>query len=321
LELRDFQLQLARLSLSIPEEQETSMNTLRSVFDTAELFNNHEGLRVVSNYIDENLTLDENKTTYPAYLLSAFYIKGLQAYRTKNNGSALKYLTPVWKNRDSSFNSIKDAGIASHLIGLIYSKNKGMFSEAEYAYKESLKLRVPVNDKYGLAQVYHSLGNLYKDHDKITDAENVYLKSIETGNEINHNHHLAQVYHSLGNLYSKDKNKFKEAESAYLQSLSLLKKLDDKYGLAQVYHSLGNLYSKDRNKFKEAESKYLQSLKLDLANNNNNGLAQVYTSYGKLKCSQRDFKLAKELFEKALKLETSIYFIDMLKKLIKDLPT
>jgi tetratricopeptide (TPR) repeat protein len=321
IESKDFELQIARLGLSIPEEFEQAIGTLRSFFEAAELFKNPEASRVVSAYIDENPDFEKFQKHLSESTLSAFYMRGLYAYRSNDYRTALKYLIPVWKQRVNSYSSIKDAAIASFLVGIIYSKNRSRFKEAEDAYKESLILEKSINNQYGLAQVYHSLGNLYsQDKNRFKEAEEDYQKSLKLLERINDKYGLAQVYHSLGNLYSQDRKYFEDAEEVYQKSIEIGKQINHTHHLAQVYHNLGNLYSKDRNRFKDAEDSFKNSLTENKKINDRVGLAQVYMNFGKLRISQNQYKEAHNLLTKSLEYEKNNYFRDIIKRLIRDLP-
>jgi len=302
---RDFQLQLVRLSLGVPEEQQQSIQKLRSFFEAAELFNNHEASRVLSSYIDENLKIDNSQKSYPVYILSAYFIKGIDAYRKREFKVALEYLLPVWKYYDrTNFSSQKDAAIASHFAGLIYAKERSQFKNAEDAFNDSLKISSEINLNYHIAQVYHSIGNLYIKQKKYPAAERAFLQSLELRNPKTDSYGLAQVYHSLGNLYSKDRHRFIEAEDMYRKSLSIELRNNNQYGIAQVFHSLGRLYSKDFYRFKDAEEAFNKSIDHRFLANDFYGLAQTYHSLGILysKDKSRYEDAEKALFE-SLQLE------------------
>ena len=118
------------------------------------------------------------------------------------------------------------------------SKERKRWEEAEDAYKESLELLKKINDPFGQAQVYHSLGNLLsKERNRWEEAEDAYKESLELGKD--NLHHKAQVYHSLGNLLSKERKRRGEAEDAYKESLELLEKVNDQRGLSMVSTSYG----------------------------------------------------------------------------------
>ncbi len=284
IELRDFELQTMRLGLKIPDEQQNAIQKLRSIFEADEEYNNHDNTKVLSLYIDEGITFKESEA-YPAHILSAYFIRGIHAYRTRENdySTALKYFLPVWKFHDQSYSSKKDAAIASHLIGLIYSKKRYSFNDVFNTYKDSIALAEEIKFDFHLGHVYHSLGNLYsKDRAKAKEAEQVFNRSIDIRIQINDYYGLAQVYHSLGNLYGRNRTTFKEAGQAFKKSIDIRIQINDYYGLAQVYHSFGNLYSKDTTKFKEAESAFIKSISIGETIKDNYTLAQVYHSLGNL---------------------------------------
>ncbi len=171
-------LQISRLSLTLEEEQKTGINNLRLFFDAASYYQNEETLRVVDLYIEENIPFVAPDKIIPDHLQSAYLMRGLYAYKNKNFDVAISFLLPAWKKRSDSYQSKQDAAIAAHIVGVIWSKNRSLFSEAEDAYNNSLNLGE--DNPHHLAQVYHSLGNhLSKDRSRFSEAEDAYNNSLD----------------------------------------------------------------------------------------------------------------------------------------------
>uniref|UniRef100_UPI0040563E4A tetratricopeptide repeat protein n=1 Tax=Candidatus Electronema sp. TaxID=2698783 RepID=UPI0040563E4A len=293
--LRRFDLQLARLSLTVEQEQQSGIAVLRQFFN----LHHDETSRVVDLYIDESLPAEVPSGTLPDHLHSAYFMRGHYAYKNRQFKAALRFLEPVWKRRGGSAQSRHDAAIAAHLVGLMWSKETRRHHEAENAYRESLELGK--EDSHHQAQVLHSLGNLLsKNRQRDKEAEEAYRKSLVLLERIGDQFGQAQVWHSLGNLLSKNRQRDKEAEDAYRKSLLLAQ--DNAYHQAQVWHSLGNLLSKNRQRGKEAEDAYRKSLLLRGADDQF-GQAQVLHSLGNLlgKNRQRD-KEAEDAYRKSLLL-------------------
>ncbi len=316
LDTEDFDLQIARLSIGMEESRKEGIQKFRQIFDTANRYNLQETERVIDLYIEEKFPkFSHFDETLTEELGNVYFMRGLYAYKNTNFGKAISFLVPVWKKMSESYESMRDAAISAHLVGLIWSRDRKRWEEAEDAYKESLELLEKVNNPFGQAQVYHSLGILLsKDRSRWEEAEDAYNESLRL-RKVNDSFGQAQVYHSLGNLLSKDRSRWEEAEDAYKQSLILGK--DNLSHKAQVYHSLGNLLIKDRSRWEEAEDAYEQSLVLLEEINDQKGLAMICTSYGRFLINKEDFDKARIYLQKALDHEKDESYRKGLSNLIK----
>jgi len=142
---KDYYLQMARLSLSIPENRAEAVDLLRSYFNSAELFNNHESARVISIYIDENLKLEDWRG-YPENIWKLFFVRGTYAYRQGDHNTALQYLASVLEKRDTSVDSVQDAVIACYYMGSCY-KFIGSPGNAEDVFLSGIQLASTINNE------------------------------------------------------------------------------------------------------------------------------------------------------------------------------
>lgn len=280
---KDYEFQLARISLQVESEQENAIEKLRYNFEVSEELGNHETARVFSSYIDESKLITKSQNNYPKYLLKAFYVRGYYAYNNRDYETALQYLLPVWKQYDKDDEkSMKDAGFASHFIGIIYIE-QSEFKKAKKALQESIKIREVISDIHGKAMVLHTLGNLYCKTDRTADAENNYTESLRLLKGIDDQFGLAKVYNSYGNLLLQN-NRLSEAEGYFNDSIKFVKNLEEEFHtdeqelhLAKAYHSLGNLYRNNKY-FNKAVEFYLESLKIDSYYNNRKGIDIIIES-------------------------------------------
>ena len=197
------------------------------------------------------------------------------------------------------------------------SKERSRWGEAENAFKNSLELLKKLNNPFGQAQVYHSLGNLLsKKRSRWEEAEEAYKQSLRL-REVDDFFGQAQVYHSFGILLSKERSRWEEAENAFKNSLELGK--DKLHHKAQVYHSLGNLLSKKRSRWGEAENAFKNSLELLETMNDQKGITMVSTSYSRLLINKEDFVNAKVYIKKALDYEKDKYYRKQLLNLLENI--
>ncbi|MBF0592806.1 MAG: tetratricopeptide repeat protein [Nitrospirae bacterium] len=272
--INDYDLQVARLALTIEGEEPRAMRNVRAIFELADRFNESETGRVIDLYLEEDIPeVEQAGKSLPEYVLNAFFMRGMYAYKKKDHKKALKFMKPVWEKAGRH-----DAAIAAHIVGLIWSKRREAGKDAERAYKSSLELFAGEPRSQGSqALVYHSLGNLLsKERNRWKEAEVAYNKSLElfAGQPLSQ----AQVYHSLGNLLSKERNRWKEAEVAYNKSLAFGK--GDRQHEAQVYNDYGAFLSNVAKRWNEAEEAYNKSL--ELGKNDSYHKALVYHRLGDL---------------------------------------
>ncbi|MFD1552588.1 hypothetical protein DNU06_15540 [Putridiphycobacter roseus] len=320
-ELKDFYIQISRLSLALPDKQEDGIQLFRSLYDISETYKIHTTSELIYKYLEDGLKIDVDAKELPSYILNALFMKGMYAYNKRKYDEALKYLTPVWQNHDNSILSLKDAGIASHIIGLIWSKKKYRFEEIKEAFDSSIKIRIEVGDQIGLAQTYHSLGNLYSSRKMLPEAEWAYNESLKLDLLNDNQNGVAQVHHSLGNLFSQFSAHFDKAEKNYKKSIPILKSEPDNYGLAQVYHSLANLLAKIPDRFIDASKFYENSIKLGHEVGIKRHLAQVYMNYGIMQMKNNNYPEALKLLTQSLQFEKKDHFRLKISALIDKIKT
>ncbi|MBF0337095.1 MAG: hypothetical protein HQL05_04615 [Nitrospirae bacterium] len=235
--INDYDLQVARLALTIEEEKPEAIKDVRAIFELATHFNELETGRVIDLYLEEDIPeAEQTGKSLPPYMLNAFFMRGMYAYKKKNHNKALKFMLPVWEKRHNDDASIHDAAIAAHIVGLIWSKSRETWKDAEDAYKSSLELGK--GDRHHQAQVYNDYAYLLsKDSNRWDEAENAYNKSLELGkgNVL----HKVNICTSFGKFLLRDKKDYSSArkhlefaleherDAKYRkQLLSLLEELD-----------------------------------------------------------------------------------------------
>ena len=234
--LRQFDLQLARLSLTVEHEQEKGINALRKFFNE----NNDETLRVIDLYIDENLssTISHIKIL-PDHLQNAYFMRGSYAYKINDFKSAMHFLKPVWKRRSGTYQSVQDAAVAAHLIGLIFCKEY-RYKKAEDAYRESLELSKQVNNLIGQAHVSHSLGNLLRLNNRHIEAKEALERSISILEDRGNQSDVAIVLNSLGGVL-RHLGDLEGAKEALERSISIHEDRGDQSSVAITKKNIQNI--------------------------------------------------------------------------------
>jgi tetratricopeptide (TPR) repeat protein len=223
--LWEFDLQLARLALTVEQEQPSGIASLRQFFDQ----HHDETSRVVILYIDEILPAEVPYIVkLPDYLQSVFFMRGYYAYKMNKFKDAIRFLEPVWKRHSGSQESCHDAAIAAYFVGLIWSREPQRCWKSELAFKESLELGKGY--PHLQAQVWHRLGNLFsKSKSRWPEAKELYLKSYNFLYDCGDCRGVAMVCSSFGDLLMQEGN-YREAWTwLYLKNCSIIteKQLDD----------------------------------------------------------------------------------------------
>ncbi|MBF0537848.1 MAG: hypothetical protein HQL03_06295 [Nitrospirae bacterium] len=312
--INDYDLQVARLALTIEGEEPRAMRNVRAIFELADRFNESETGRVIDLYLEEDIPeVEQAGKSLPEYVLNAFFMRGMYAYKKKDHKKALKFMKPVWEKAGRH-----DAAIAAHIVGLIWSKRREAGKDAERAYKSSLELFAGEPRSQGSqALVYHSLGNLLsKERNRWKEAEVAYNKSLAFGK--GDRQHEAQVYNDYGAFLSNVAKRWNEAEEAYNKSLELGK--NDSYHKALVYHRLGDLLRKDPYRWKETENAYKQSFDLFNSLRHHEKFVKVCKSLVSFLLDDRgDYSSARKHIEFALEHERDTAYRKTLLSLLEEI--
>jgi len=158
----------------------------------------------------------------------------------------------------------------------------GNLEQAEYIYKEILKIQ-PNND-----DVYHNLGDIYQDKGQIDKAVTCYQKALQL------NPNRATTYNNLGIIF-QDKGQIDKAVTCYQKALQLNPDYDD------AYYNLGNAL-KDKGQVDQAIICYQKALIL------NPNLDDAYNNLGNIYQHKRQIDEAVTCYQKALQLNPSLVY-------------
>jgi len=294
--LRQFDLQLARLSLTVEHEQEKGINALRKFFNE----NNDETLRVIDLYIDENLssTISHIKIL-PDHLQNAYFMRGSYAYKINDFKSAMHFLKPVWKRRSGTYQSVQDAAVAAHLIGLIFCKEY-RYKKAEDAYRESLELSKQVNNLIGQAHVSHSLGNLLRLNNRHIEAKEALERSISILEDRGNQSDVAIVLNSLGGVL-RHLGDLEGAKEALERSISILEDRGNQSDVAIVLNSLGGVL-RHLGDLEGAKEALERSISIHEDRGDQANVAIVLNSLGGVLRHLGDLEGAKEALERSISI-------------------
>jgi len=195
----------------------------------------------------------------------------------------------------------REVAISLHLIGNDLPPRRS--EEAEAKLRRSIEINSSLDNRFGVAQTLHSLGNLLSRQDRRWDeAEKAYRESIEMLRSLGDRFGEAQTLHSFGNLLSRQDRRRNEAEKAYRESIEIGRRLDNRFHVAQTLHSLGNLLTRQDRRRNEAERIFEESLELGERLQRDKHIAQVLRSYA-LAIERRDPDKALDMLGRALEID------------------
>ena len=324
-ELQDFDLQLARLALTIENEkiQEEGLNLLRQQFDNYYRSKNFEFIRIISKYINENVNLDvRNRNSVPKHLLNAFYMLGISAYLGNKKEEAIKYLNPVWKNASDYEQSLWDRAFAAYVVGVIFGKELRKWSDAEKAFQASIKFSLAIDDKALhdlIKQEYQSL-QVLKEKDlqnQLQVLESSVISSLQEDNprliqllfnqaqsiqkEFGNSLKLATILSNLGQIFLSQRN-LESAKRSYEQALGIQQEFGESREMAISLFNLGQIYL-GQGKLEGALKLYDQALSIQQKFGESREMATAFSNLGQIFLIQRNFENARQYYERALNIQ------------------
>lgn len=200
----------------------------------------------------------------------------------------------------------------------VISKTQGNLDSALYYNKESLKIKVSINDQKGVANSYINLGTIYHMKGDLVKALEYYFKCLEIREKIKDEKGIATLLINIGAIYHYQDD-YTNAIKYYRQSVERYQKLDDPKGIANAHSNLGTVYleqgdssSKKGNqlyaneKFNQALRNYKDALQVDILLDYKLGIAKDYNNIG-----SAHFKLGS--------LDTALYYFNLCAELREEI--
>ena len=155
---------------------------------------------------------------------------------------------------------------------------KGNYSEALKNYLESLKIRVEMGDKKGVAASYNNIGVIYEKQGNYPEALKNHFAALKLREEINDKDGISSSYNNLGEVY-RLQNNYPEALKNHLAALKIEEKINDEYSIATSYNNIGNIYYQQNN-CSEALKNYFASIKIKEKIKDKHGIAMTCNNIG-----------------------------------------
>ena len=187
-----------------------------------------------------------------------------------------------------------------HNISLI--KNfQGDNNQAIRLLYESRKLRLEINDFYGLAVfTYPSLGAIYMERGEYSKASTYFYNALDIWEKSDNKIGIADAYDYLG-VISEKQNDYQRALQYYTKSLQLREKIGDEYFLSFSYNNIGVAYFHLKN-YEKALEFCGKSLEIKLKTNDKLSTRNTYSNIGLIYQLQGDYELSLSYFLKTVEI-------------------
>jgi serine phosphatase RsbU (regulator of sigma subunit)/Flp pilus assembly protein TadD len=188
---------------------------------------------------------------------------------------------------------------AYEVIGIANWVN-GSYVEAIAAHKASLKLRLSIDYKEGIA---YSKNNLGLNHQRLGDktkAIEMFMESLEVARELDDKHLLGSILGNIGTLY-EEQGEYPKALDFHSQALDIAQESKDQRLMANSLNNIALIYFNQKS-YAKAENFANRCLKIRRSQKDPLGEAQALNLLGIVASQLNHFTQADSLFQIALLL-------------------
>ncbi len=198
---------------------------------------------------------------------------------------------------------IKGEAKAINNIGVGYYY-LGDFEQAIRYLKESLEIRLEIDDKIEIITALNNLGIVYEDHSKYEIALDYYLRSLKIEEQIGNKNGIAGSLNNIGLVYENLSNYNKSLEY-FRKSLKVYEEIENNYGIATNLSNIGKIFGVLTN-YEKAIEYLLKSLKIYEEIEDTKGIAISLGNIGIIYDDIGNTNMALEYYKKSLKIEQEL---------------
>jgi serine phosphatase RsbU (regulator of sigma subunit) len=284
------------------------------------------------------------KTSREDTLKALTYIDLCLAYRRElNDAKKVKEYSTKLMTLSKKLNYKKGKAYANMHESIFLWSTGEYLRSIDYS-QMSLRLMSEIGDKYGMANCYNNLSNVYNDmgnygkalkcassaaelfeaiHEKrgtgnaysnmartqlnlglYSDALTYNFKALKIREEIKDKLGTSISLNNIGIVF-ENQNSHKDALKYYKSALMIKQEIDDKYGIGMVYNNMANTYLA-LNNYQDALTNHFQALKIRTEINDKQGIAMSNVNIGNLYVKQNKLKEAAPYYAKSLKIYEEI---------------
>lgn len=155
---------------------------------------------------------------------------------------------------------------------------KGKHQEALTYNMLALKIREEIADRSGIAVSYNQIGINHQELGNYPEALKFFLSSLKISDALSNKRAMASTYMNIGRIFEQQDN-YSEAVKNQLLAFNLFKELGHKLNMAGSLSNLGNVYRMQGNFTKALESHY-EALRISEEINYKNGIAGIHGNIG-----------------------------------------
>jgi len=178
------------------------------------------------------------------------------------------------------------------------------YDKAMTYYHTGLELSKSMKNDKKRAELLNNIGEVSFRLNNYDQALEFYLKSLKIREEIHDKKGISDSLNTVGNIYFQLKN-YNNALDYYQKSLSIRLELKDDIAIAKSYNNIGNMYSMIKD-YPKALEYYYDSIRLYDKGGEEKLRSSVYNNIGIIHREKGELALAKESFEKAIKISEEL---------------
>ena len=210
---------------------------------------------------------------------------------------------------DSLLSSLSAAKEDKRKVSILNALSRILWQQSQYEESkkyatEALTLSEKLEFRQGMANAYHSIGEVCRLQGNYSEALKNYMSSVKIWEEVGNRKGIGFLYTSMGIIYSHQDN-HPEALKYYLAALAIGKENKDRPGMAGSYNHVGLAYSRE-GKYKEALEHHQASLKIWKELGNKRGVALSHSNIGVIQMKEHNPEEALENFQISLKIAEEI---------------
>ena len=188
-------------------------------------------------------------------------------------------------------------------IAAVYNNIGGVYmiqGNAEKAiiyHQKSLKINKELDDINGIAKSYNNIGLIYNHLGDYNQAMKFYKKSLKINERGNNKYNISMTHMNIGNIYYEQGN-HKMALECFKKSLNVQKEIGNKIAMAYSYNNIGVVYNNQGNT-KQAIVYNQKSIKINKETGDQSGLASSYNNLGSIYSKLHNIKQALFYYHKS----------------------
>jgi len=185
-----------------------------------------------------------------------------------------------------------------------YLSTRGYWKEREELLHQAIRATQKLQDKKGVANTLHKMGNLAYATGDLDKARRLYRKSLKINLELGDQSGVSITLHQMA-MMANATGDLEKAKSLYKESLRIKQRLKDRIGVAKTLHHMG-IMAYDRGDLDKASRLYKRSLKIKQEQEYKSGVAKTLHQQGVLAYETGNLDEARRLYQESLVIKKEL---------------